>query len=49
MDYELIFWLILGIIALVFLIGALIVPNEGEIEITSRKLKDWERREKQWK
>ena len=49
MDYELIFWLILGIIAFVFLIGALIVPSEGEIDMTWGQKRDIERWEKQWK
>ena len=46
--YELIFWAVLGVIALVFLLGALFVKSDS-IEITDRKLKEWEREEKRWR
>ena len=49
MDYELIWWCVSGTIALVFLIAIMLTPDDGEIEITSSKLRDWERWEKRWK
>ena len=49
MDYELIWWCVVGAIALIFLIAIMLTPNDSEIEITWGKRRDWERWEKQWK
>ena len=47
MDYELIFWLVVGTISLVLLIGAWLAPSD-HIDITWGKERDWAREERKW-
>ena len=49
MDYELIWWCVVGAIALILFIGVLIIPIDMPIDITWGQRRDWERWEKQWK
>ena len=47
MDWELIFWCVLGVIALVMLIGSLFVKDD-HIEMDWGKKRDIERWERKW-
>jgi hypothetical protein len=47
-NYEIICWIVLAVIGIAFLIFAMTRPDD-RIEITDRKLKDWEREEKKWR
>lgn len=47
MDYELIWWLCVGTIGLIFLIGMCITPSD-HIDITWGKERDWAREERKW-
>ena len=47
MDYELIFWLALGAVSLVILIGAACAKS-NTIDITWGKERDWAREERKW-
>ena len=47
MDWELIFWIVLGIIALAVIIRAMCEPDDS-IDITWGHRRDWERWEKEW-
>lgn len=47
MDYELIWWLCVGAIGLVLLIGMCVTPSD-HIDITWGKKRDWAREERKW-
>jgi hypothetical protein len=47
MDYELIFWSIIGVVSFVLLIGAWLAPSDY-IDITWGKERDWARQERKW-
>ena len=48
MDWELIFWCVMAVVALIFVVPAFFVKDDS-IEITPSKRRDWEREEKRWK
>jgi hypothetical protein len=48
MDYELIFWIILGAVSTFCLLGAWLVPSD-RIDITDRKRNEWAREERKWR
>lgn len=47
-DYEVICWIVLAVISLALLIFAMTRPDD-HIDITDRKLKEWEREERKWR
>ena len=47
MDYELAFWLVVGIVSLIILVGAWVVPSDN-IDITPNKEREWAREERKW-
>ena len=49
MDYELIWWLIVGGVVLFFMIGAMFSNPIDDIDITWGKERDWARREREGK
>ena len=50
MDYELIWWLVVGGLCAVFMLGALFFrPLDNTIDITWGKERDWARREREGK
>lgn len=48
MDWELIFWIVGGIVAFGILM-ACFWANDDSIEITDGKRRDWEREERKWR
>lgn len=49
MDYELIWWLVIGGISAILLFGAFICrPSDDTIDITWGKERDWAREERKW-
>jgi hypothetical protein len=46
-DYEVIFWIVLAVIALAFLIFAMTRPSD-RIDITEEQTRRWEREERKW-
>jgi hypothetical protein len=48
MDYELIFWLALGAVSLVIVVGAACAKSDT-IDMTWGKKRDWAREERKWK
>ena len=50
MDYELIFWSIIGAVSLFFMVGSLLFGQSSDyIDITWGKERDWARREREGK
>lgn len=47
MDYEVIFWIILGAVSTFCLLGAWFVPSD-HIDMTWGKKRDWAREERKW-
>lgn len=47
MDWELIFWCVMAVVALIFVVPAFFVKDDS-IDITWSKRRDWERWEKEW-
>lgn len=48
MDWELIFWCVMAVVALIFVVPAFFVKDD-KIDITPFTRRDWEREEKRWK
>ena len=46
--YEIIFWIVLAIV--IFIFGGKALPDPKDyIDITPRKLKEWEKQERKWR